>query len=93
MNFLSFLLKLNKALFVIKYLGPPGLKTLDGEIPGADIKSTFFTKVLGVCSSRNRIILGTTNYINAEPNDPEKRLFNFGYVPVPTKLMLASPSI
>ena len=72
------MLKLNKALFVIKYLGPPGLYTLGGEIPGAEIKSTFFTNVLGVCSSRNKIILGTTKYINAEPNDPEKRLSNFG---------------
>ena len=47
LKFLSFLLKLNKALFVIKYLGPPGLYTLGGEIPGAEMKSTFFTNVLG----------------------------------------------
>ena len=40
------------------------------ENPGAEIKSTLLTKVLGECSSLNKIICGTTKYIRADPNEP-----------------------
>ena len=59
-NLLLFLLKLNKALFVNKYLGPPGRYKLSLETPGAEIKSTYLTNVLGECSSLNKITLGIT---------------------------------
>ena len=36
-NFFCFLLNLNNALFVNKYLGPPGLYILSSETPGAEI--------------------------------------------------------
>ena len=36
-NFFCFLLNLNNALFVNKYLGPPGLYILSLETPGAEI--------------------------------------------------------
>ena len=57
------------------------------------MKSTFLTNVLGECSSLNRIIWGTTKYINAEPNEPGNLLSVFGYSPVPIKFILAWPSI
>ena len=86
-------MNLNNALFVNKYLGPPGLYILSSDTPGAEIKSTFFTRVLGECSSLNKIIWGTTKYIKGEPNDPGNLLSTFGYSPVPTKFIFALPSI
>src|SRR6516162_4371149 len=52
--------KLNRQRLVMSAIGLPGRCTLSGLVPGALMKSTFATSVRRLCSSRNRITLGTT---------------------------------
>ena len=52
--------KVNRQRLVMSATGPPGRRTLSGLVPGALMKSTFATSVRRLCSSRNRITLGTT---------------------------------
>ena len=71
----------------------PRRNTPGGEVPGAEMLSTFSTSTRGECSSRNRIVRCAIGYMKALPKLPGKRTPRPGQSPVPTRFRLAPPSI